>query len=193
MIFALASLPLSLSSIMYFVNHAHDFPHLTSFHVPHEVLIFANFVSFLLLYPSTFNLLEIAAVDPPQVHLYTTGVARITRHPQAIGQVLWCAAHCAYLGSGVAYAASAVLVSHHAFSVWHGDNRMREKHGPAFEAVKAKTSVMPFAAILDGRQEIPEEYWKEWARPPYAIVVGGTIAAYLAHPWMMAGAAWLGW
>ena len=31
---------------------------------------------------------QVAAVDKPQVHLYETGVMRITRHPQAFGQVL---------------------------------------------------------------------------------------------------------
>jgi hypothetical protein len=30
-------------------------------------------------------------------------------------------------------------------------------------------------------------------RGPYALVVGGTLAAYSAHPFMMAGAALLHW
>lgn len=62
-----------------------------------------SFVSFLFLYPSTFNLLEVlflptylsqilvqvAAVDEPRLHLWETGITRITRHPQAFGQVIY--------------------------------------------------------------------------------------------------------
>ena len=192
-IFALASLPLSLSSISYFINHAHDLPHPTDFSVPHPILFGANLVSFLLLYPSTFNLLEVAAVDSPKLHLWNTGVIRITRHPQAVGQIIWCLAHSAYLNSYVAYAASSVLIAHHIFSVYHGDYRLAKEHGEAFERVKSVTSVVPFQAVLEGRQVLPRGYWKEWARVPYAVVVGGTCAAYAAHPFMMGGAAWLGW
>jgi len=195
-IFACASLPLSLSCISYFINHAHDGHHLWNLHgVPglHSALILINFISFLLLYPSTFNLLEVAAVDIPQLHLWETGVIRITRHPQAIGQILWCGAHGAYLGTDTALSACFVLVVHHLYSIWHGDRRLRDKHGEDFDKICAQTSVVPFAAILDGRQELPEDYWKEFMRLPYLLVIGGTTAAYLAHPYMMAGAALLKW
>mmetsp|Transcript_25685 Transcript_25685/g.51108 ORF Transcript_25685/g.51108 Transcript_25685/m.51108 type:complete len:370 (-) Transcript_25685:62-1171(-) len=195
-VFAVVSLPLSLSCISYFVNHAHEGAQL--WNLPrspelHNVLFLANFVSFLLLYPSTFNLLEIAAIEKPQVHLWETGVARITRHPQAMGQILWCAAHTASLGTSTAVAASSVLVAHHLFSVWHGDKRLRESHGEAAEIVIARTSVVPFLAILEGRQVLPDDYYKEFLRGPYILVVGGTLAAYVAHPYMMAGAALLRW
>jgi zeta-carotene isomerase len=49
--------------------------------------------------------------------------------------------------------------------------------------------VWPFAAILDGRQVLPPDVWKEFARAPYALIAVGTVGAYLAHPWMQAGAA----
>lgn len=49
----------------------------------HELVWGLSFISFFFLYPSTFNLLEIAAVDEPKVHLYETGIIRVTRHPQA--------------------------------------------------------------------------------------------------------------
>jgi zeta-carotene isomerase len=195
-IFACVSLPLALSCISYFVNHAHEGVQLwdlTSSTALHNLCLATNFVSFLLLYPSTFNLLEIAAVERPQLHLWETGVIRITRHPQAWGQILWCVAHTLWLGSSVALAASTVLVLHHIFSMWNGDRRLRDRHGTAFDQVQAKTSIVPFAAILDGRQRLPNDYYKELLRPPYLLVVGGTIAAYFAHPYMMAGAALLHW
>jgi zeta-carotene isomerase len=195
-VFAVVSLPLALSCISYFVNHAHEGVQLwDATHVPgiHTALYIANFVSFLFLYPSTFNLLEIAAIERPQLHLWETGIIRITRHPQAMGQVLWCLAHSIWLGTSTALAASAVLVAHHLYSVWHGDRRLATRHGEAFDYVKQKTSVVPFAAILDGRQELPPDYYKEFLRLPYAAVVVGTTAAYFAHPYMQAGAALLHW
>jgi zeta-carotene isomerase len=196
-LFAVVSLPLALSCISYFVNHAHEGIQLWDVtDVPglHAGLWLANFVSFLFLYPSTFNLLEIAAIERPQLHLWETGIIRITRHPQAAGQILWCAAHTMWLGTSTAAAASAILVLHHVFSVWHGDRRLKTRHGEAFDYIQSKTSVVPFAAILDGRQELPEDYiTKELLRLPYAVVVGGTVAAYFAHPYMQAGAALLHW
>lgn len=195
-VFAVVSLPLALSCISYFINHCHEgTQYWDATHVPglHAALWITNFVSFLFLYPSTFNLLEIAAIQPPQLHLWETGVIRITRHPQAVGQVMWCAAHTLWLGTSTAVAASAMLVLHHGFSVWHGDRRLKNKHGEAFDEIKKRTSVVPFAAILDGRQELPPDYYKEFLRGPYALVVGGTTAAYFAHPFMQAGAALLDW
>ena len=48
---------------------------------------------------------------------------------------------------------------------------------------------MPFAAILEGRQTLPRDYYKELLRAPYALIAVGTVGAYLAHPYMQAGAA----
>jgi zeta-carotene isomerase len=195
-VFAVVSLPLALSCISYFINHAHDGVQLWDLtHVPglHAALWVTNFISFLFLYPSTFNLLEVAAIQKPQLRLWDTGIMRITRHPQAMGQILWCAAHTAWLGSSTALAASTVLVLHHLFSIPHGDRRLLNRHGEAFEYLKSKTSIIPFQAILEGRQELPNDYYKEFLRLPYFAVVGGTVAAYFAHPYMQAGAAYLHW
>lgn len=189
-LFAVVSLPLAASSVAYFINHRYDGAALWDVRgVPgvHALLWAANYVSFFLLYPSTFNLLEVAAVDEPRLHLWETGVARITRHPQAWGQALWCAAHTAWIGSSFMVATSLVLMLHHAFSVPHGDFRLRRKHGEAFDAVRARTSVVPFAAIVDGRQRLPDDYWKEWVRAPYLAIAVVTLGAYLVHPLMQAG------
>lgn len=199
--FAVVSLPLALSCISYFINHAHDGVQLwdlrnNEFYQPylHTMLYITNFISFLFLYPSTFNLLEIAAIEPPQLHLYETGIIRITRHPQAIGQILWCVAHSIYLGSSTAIAASTILILHHLFSIYHGDRRLVSRHGiEKFAYIQQQTSVIPFAAILDGRQQLPADYYKEFLRLPYAVVIVGTMIAYVAHPYMQAGAALLHW
>jgi len=196
-LFAVVSLPLALSCISFFVNHAREGMQLwqTPRDDPllHALLWLANFISFLFLYPSTFNLLEIAAIQKPQLHLWETGVTRITRHPQAVGQILWCLAHTAWVGTSTVAAASTVLIVHHVFSMYHGDRRLATRHGEAFEYVKSKTSIVPFQAVWEGRQELPSDYYKEFLRGPYFLVVGGTIAAYFAHPYMQAGAALLHW
>jgi zeta-carotene isomerase len=195
-VFALVSLPLALSCLSYFINHAHEGTqlwNLTSVPGLHTACWVSDFISFLFLYPSTFNLLEIAAIEKPQLHLWETGVIRITRHPQAMGQIMWCVAHSAWLGTSTAVSASAVLVLHHLYSVWHGDRRLQMKHGEAFEIMKERTSVIPFQAIIEGRQELPRDFYTEFLRGPYVLVIGGTLAAYAAHPWMMAGAALLKW
>jgi zeta-carotene isomerase len=39
----------------------------------HDFVWWTSLISFFFLYPSTFNLLEIAAVDKPKLHLWETG------------------------------------------------------------------------------------------------------------------------
>mmetsp|Transcript_26633 Transcript_26633/g.47955 ORF Transcript_26633/g.47955 Transcript_26633/m.47955 type:complete len:85 (-) Transcript_26633:235-489(-) len=84
-------------------------------------------------------------------------------------------------------------MAHHAFGCWHGDRRLATKYGEAFERVKARTSIWPFAAILDGRQQLPPDYWTEFARGPYLVIVVGTVGAYFAHPLMQLGSYNLHW
>jgi zeta-carotene isomerase len=204
-LFATISLPLSLCCISYFVNHGHDGIQLWNivpssldrdtiqYQIIHTLLYGCNFISFLFLYPATFNLLEVAAITPPQIRLWNTGIIRITRHPQAFGQLLWCIAHTVYLGTSTAVAASIILIIHHIFACYHGDYRLRQRHGTSFDYISNTTSIIPFAAILDGRQQLPNDYYTEYIRLPYAIVIIGTIGAYLAHPYMQAGAALLNW
>ena len=100
-LFAYASLPLAFTTIVYFINHRYDGIQLWDIRLlpgVHDAVWISSLISFLFLYPSTFNLLEIAAVDKPQLHLWETGITRITRHPQMVGQLVWCAAHTAYIG-----------------------------------------------------------------------------------------------
>lgn len=72
---------------VYFINHRYDGVQLWQLQGVlglHEVIWLANFISFFFLYPSTFNLLEVAAVDKPKMHIWETGIMRITRHPQVL-------------------------------------------------------------------------------------------------------------
>lgn len=195
-LFAGTSLPLAVSTVVYFINHRYDGVQLWQLQsIPwlHHLLWLSNFISFFFLYPSTFNLLEVAAVDKPKMHLWESGIMRITRHPQMVGQVIWCLAHTIWIGNSVAVAASVGLIGHHLFGVWNGDRRLAIRYGENFEVVKGRTSVLPFAAILDGRQKLPKDYYKEFIRLPYLSITALTIGAYLAHPLMQAASYGLHW
>jgi zeta-carotene isomerase len=48
---------------------------------------------------------------------------------------------------------------------------------------------MPFKAVWEGRQILPDDYWKELVRPPLLLIAVGSVGAYVAHPYMQAGAA----
>ncbi|GMJ02246.1 15-cis-zeta-carotene isomerase [Hibiscus trionum] len=195
-LFAGVSLPLAVSTVVYFINHRYDGVQLWQLQdVPgvHQLVWLSNFISFLLLYPSTFNLLEVAAVDKPEMHLWETGIMRITRHPQMVGQVIWCLAHAIWIGNSVVVAASIGLIGHHLFGVWNGDRRLAVRHGEAFEVVKKRTSIIPFAAILDGRQRLPKDYYKEFIRLPYLSITALTLGAYFLHPVMRAASFRLHW
>ena len=174
-VFALMSLPLAVLMIVYFIRHRYDGVMLWQLQdLPGMVpLIWSlSALSFIFLYPATFNLLEIAAIQKPQVHLYETGIIRITRHPQMVGQVIWCVAHLLWVGTTFNLATSFGLVGYHLFATWHGDRRLQLRYGEAFERVKARTSIIPFLAIFQGKQTLK---WGEFIKPAYlgiAIFVG---------------------
>ncbi len=192
-IFALVSLNLALALIIYFFNHRYNGLQLWQVQaVPgvHALVLGLSAISFIFLYPATFNLLEIAAIAKPQVHLYESGIIRISRHPQMVGQVIWCLAHTLWVGSSFMVLTSIGLILHHLFGVWHGDRRLRARYGEAFDAVKARTSVIPFAAILRGDQTL---VWQEFLRPAYLGVLIFVIGLYWLHPLLIQATARVGW
>jgi uncharacterized membrane protein len=192
-IFALVSLPLATILIIYFFNHRYDGAMLWQIRNLPGIEVFVwilSAISFLFLYPSTFNLLEVAAIQKPQVHLYETGIVRVTRHPQMVGQVIWCIAHTLWIGTSFMLLTSAGLIAHHLFAVWHGDLRLQQRYGEAFLTVKQRTSVIPFLAILDGRQSLK---WQEFLRPAYLGVLGFVLLFWWGHPWLMQATAKVNW
>jgi len=184
-LFALVSIPFATILIIYFFNHRYDGWQLwqvqgTPWVAP--LVWVLSFISFLFLYPATFNLLEIAAVLKPQVRIYETGIMRITRHPQMVGQLIWCVAHTLWIGTSFTLVTSIGLMLHHLFAVWHGDRRLTQRYGADFEQVKARTSIVPFQAILDGRQTLK---LSEFLRPAYVGVVAFVALFWWGHPWLI--------
>lgn len=183
--FALTSLPSAGALITYFIAHRYDGAQLWRLQgVPgmHEAMYAVTFVSFMLLYPATFNLLEVAAVLKPGFRMYETGVTRITRHPQLWGQVLWCVSHTAWMGTSFSLVSSMCLVAHHAFGAWNGDRRQRDRFGEEWAQLEKRTSIVPFAAVLDGKQKLQVS---EFLRPAYLGVIGFILGTYAAHPYML--------
>ena len=192
-LFALVSIPLAVVLIIYFFNHRYDGLQLWQVQdVPgvRSLVWILSAISFLFLYPATFNLLEIAAIQKPQVHLYETGIIRITRHPQMVGQVIWCIAHTMWIGTTFTLLTSIGLVLHHLFAVWHGDKRLLARYGEAFEAAISRTSVLPFLAILQWRQTLN---WQELIRPAYLGVAGFIWLLWWAHPLLLQATATVRW
>jgi uncharacterized membrane protein len=192
-IFALASLGIAVPMIIYFFNHRYDGAQLWDLQgVPglKGAIAFLSAISFFFLYPATFNLLEIAAIQKPTVHLYETGIIRISRHPQMVGQVIWCFAHMLWLGTSFMVVTCAGLVAHHLFAVWNGDRRWLAKHGDAFAAAKARTSVVPFVAIVQGRQEL---VWGEFLKPAYVGVAAFIGLFWWLHPILIDATSRVAW
>jgi uncharacterized membrane protein len=191
--FALVSISLAVVLILYFLSHRYDGVQLWQIQGQPGIkplVWFLSAISFIFLYPATFNLLEVAALQQPQVHLFDTGIIRVTRHPQMVGQVIWCIAHILWLGTTFALATSCGLVGYHLFAVWHGDQRLAQRYDDAFAVVKAQTSVMPFLALAQGRQTL---VLKEFLRPAYLGIAGFVGLFWWAHPWMMRAAMDIHW
>ena len=155
--FVSLSLPSAVILISYFLVHRYDGIRLWNFQGNNYLFLLVwilTAISFLFLYPATYNLLEIPSVLKPQVRIYGTGIMRITRHPQAFGQIIWCFAHTLWIGTSFTLITSLGLVSHHLFAIWHGDKRLEIKFGEEFNTFKKSTSIVPFVAIFEGKQKL---------------------------------------
>jgi uncharacterized membrane protein len=188
LLFAALSIPAAVVVVGYFLTHRYDGLRLWNLQDQPWIVPLVwggTAISFFFLYPATYNLLEIPAVLQPQVRLYTTGIIRISRHPQAVGQVLWCVTHLLWIGTSFTAVACIGLISHHLFAVWHGDRRLASRFGDAFEELKASTSVLPFAAVLDGRQQLVLTEFLRPAQLGIAIAIG---VFWWSHRWIGAAA-----
>ncbi|MCS7226920.1 MAG: NnrU family protein [Gloeomargarita sp. SKYB31] len=192
-LFASLSLLVAVPMLAYFLKHRYDGVQLWQVQgVPgiRALVAVLTVIAFLFLYPATFNLGEIAAIQKPQVHLYTQGIIRICRHPQMVGQTLWCIAHTLWIGSSFALVTSLGLVAYHLFGVWHGDRRWGQRYPEAFPVLKAQTSIIPFKAIWEGKQKL---VLSEFIRPAYAGVAVFVAIVYWLHPQMWRWAERLPW
>lgn len=102
------------------------------------------------------------------------GVLRITRHPFLWGVMLWAAFHTAANGdeaSVVFFGAFFLLALFGTFSI---DAKRKRKMGAAWDGFAAKTSNLPFGAVLAGRTSLhlSESFgWRFWAAMALFVVI----------------------
>jgi uncharacterized membrane protein len=77
-----------------------------------------------------------------------------------------------WIGSSFMVATCAGLIAHHLFAVWNGDRRLANRFGRAFDELRAQTSVVPFVAVLDGRQQLVLAEFLRPAQLGIAIAIG---------------------
>lgn len=105
------------------------------------------------------------------------GLVRITRHAGLIGLGLWGLGHFIVRGDW----ASHLLFGSFAFQGLIGpinlDRKYRRRHGAAWDAFAGKTSYIPFAAILQGRNRlVPSEI--NWIAIGAALVLYGVVLVF---------------
>jgi uncharacterized membrane protein len=109
------------------------------------------------------------------------GVLRITRHPFLWGVVIWAALHVAAngnLASVIFFGTFLVLAFFGTFSI---DRKRRRKLGQTWDSFAAKTSNIPFAAVISHHNslKIGESLgWRFWAATVIYLI------ALLAHRWL---------
>lgn len=98
------------------------------------------------------NPLSLAAIshtDRPE-----GAIVSITRHPVFWGAFLWAGSHIPPNGDVRSLLLFSVLAALAASGFWLGDRRARRKHGEAWGPFAARTSILPFAAIVSGRNRL---------------------------------------
>jgi uncharacterized membrane protein len=121
--------------------------------LPLKIVAFVvNFVGFMVwivgaLSPSPTNLLSLKKMPDTPVY----GIIRVSRHPVLAGIGLMSAAHLVANGNLASWIFFGTLTAL-CLSGAHSIDRKREAMmGEAYARIKRRTSILPFAAILDGR------------------------------------------
>lgn len=86
--------------------------------------------------------------------LPTIGITRVTRHPMLWAFVLWAIAHMLANGDLATLLLCAAILLSAANGMLSIDRKKLRRFGPAYAEFKSKTSLLPFAAILSGRNEL---------------------------------------
>jgi uncharacterized membrane protein len=93
------------------------------------------------------------------------GVLRITRHPFLWGVAIWAAFHLAANGDEASVILFGTFLALAIFGTFSIDAKRKRKMGDAWKAFAAKTSNIPFAAALTGRNKLnlAESFgWRFW-------------------------------
>lgn len=106
------------------------------------------------------------------------GVLRITRHPFLWGVALWAAFHVAANGDAAAAIFFGTFLLLSVFGTFSIDAKRRRKMGADWDGFAAKTSNVPFAAILRGRTGLRLGEIFDWRVLAAAIVFAGVLFSH---------------
>jgi uncharacterized membrane protein len=129
-----------------------------------------------LLTPNPTSVRQEATLDKPDA---VKGILRVTRHPFLTGVAIWAAGHILVNGDLAGLILFGSLLALAVFGTVSIDAKRRRALGDKWDAFARKTSAVPFAAILQGRQtlKLGEIGW--W-RLALALVIWA--ALIWAHP-----------
>src|SRR5262249_60253032 len=102
------------------------------------------------------------------------GLERITRHPFLVGVALTAGAHALLAPHLIGTVFSAGLLALALGGAWHQDRKLLARRGHPFAAFLAATPLVPFAAIVSGRQRLPPRpppLGSPAAAPPAVVVL----------------------
>ena len=118
------------------------------------------------------------------------GVLRVTRHPVQCGILLWALGHLVANGDlpSLVFFGSLALTS--GFGMVLIDRRRKDALGDSWEAFRNATSLLPFAAILSGRQSMKAAEIG-WLAPALAAIA--FLALWWGHVWVAGTPVGLGW
>lgn len=109
------------------------------------------------------------------------GLERITRHPFFTGLVMLTASHLVLAtrwSSIVFFSGFTVLI---VCGAWHQGRKLRARKGEAFERYLARTSAIPFVAILRGRQTLPPAREVPWTFATIGLILAFGLRAIHEH------------
>jgi uncharacterized membrane protein len=147
------------------------------------VQIVATLAAFLLIVPglTTPNPTSVRqqnVLDRPDA---VGGMLRITRHPFLWGVAIWAAGHLMVDGDRAGLVLFGTMLVLALLGTMSIDAKRKRVLGPKWEGFAARTSNVPFAAILSGRQKLSVGEIGLW-RLALAVALWAGIA--WAHPWL---------
>jgi uncharacterized membrane protein len=175
-VYSLVSLVTLGGAIWVFATHEHLGPRLWT--LPgwlYPVVYLLMILSFLLL------VLSVSTPSPTGMRpasMEPLGVLRVTRHPMNMGFACFGIAHVLANGTlgDVFFFGSIFLVGF--AGAYHQDRRKAREQGEPFRIFQSRTSVFPFAAILQGKTGFVAG---ELSRPLLVTAVAAFLAALLLH------------